>query len=106
MHVLMQEVQLSFDSKAVLLQELERANLPPLSGVRTRPLRELPPLISCPRRNSTGESAMPTDCMKACQCESRMQSNAHRSLLQACRHGMHVPQGGFHAAGEEPAARR
>lgn len=92
-------------SSTALMQEVERPIVPPLSGVRTRPLRELPPLAGCPRRSSAEVGAAPTDGTKAW----------HNSTSPAWNPGVRVPcarsagmpcmwtQGGFCAAGAEPA---
>ena len=54
-----------------MAQDLERPIVPPLSGVRTRPPRELPSLAGCPRRGSAEEAAPPTDGTKARQDRTR-----------------------------------
>ena len=58
-------------SRAALVQELERPMVPPLSGVRTRPLRELPPRARSPRRMSAEEGTAPADGRQARHANTR-----------------------------------
>ncbi|KAK9840563.1 hypothetical protein WJX81_001411 [Elliptochloris bilobata] len=83
-------------------QELERPNLPPLSGVRTRPLRELPPLTGRPRRHGAEENAHLADGVKGTMPRARRKSNSMPSSAKAGGGG--GGGGGINGAGRQRSA--